>query len=168
MITFDDGYQSFADLAWPILRGYNFIPEVFVVTDLIGEFARWDDYPDVSPLMSLNVIKELSIEGVEFGSHMATHRAIDGLSTRDLLTELARSSSIISSITGAIPRGLALPYSIPDHRLPVLAQQAGYQVVFGSRTGVAHVLDDPFDLARIEIKGDTTLDEFIRTMEVYL
>ncbi|MER9902292.1 glycosyltransferase, partial [Mesorhizobium sp. M0130] len=39
LITFDDGFQNFADHAWPILRANDLTAEVFLVTDLVGGSA---------------------------------------------------------------------------------------------------------------------------------
>jgi peptidoglycan/xylan/chitin deacetylase (PgdA/CDA1 family) len=39
-ITFDDGYENFYDLAWPLLREFNLPATVFVVPDLINN-QKW-------------------------------------------------------------------------------------------------------------------------------
>ena len=41
-LTFDDGYQDFADAAWPLLQRYGFSATVFLVTDHVGGHAEWD------------------------------------------------------------------------------------------------------------------------------
>ena len=82
MISFDDGFQDFADQAWPILRMHDFRAEVFVVTDAVGQTAQWDaQLGEPAPLMDAPTIVRLASEGVSFGSHLASHRAADGLST---------------------------------------------------------------------------------------
>ena len=40
-ITFDDGYQSVADNAWPILRDLNMTATVYCVSSLMGQNAAW-------------------------------------------------------------------------------------------------------------------------------
>src|SRR6202007_466181 len=41
-ITFDDGYLSNHNIAWPILRRRSATATVFLVADLLGQTNRWD------------------------------------------------------------------------------------------------------------------------------
>jgi glycosyltransferase involved in cell wall biosynthesis/peptidoglycan/xylan/chitin deacetylase (PgdA/CDA1 family) len=169
MVTFDDGMQNFADNAWPILRANDFTSEMFIVTGRVGQAAIWDaDIGPPAPLMSAATIAGLAAEGVLFGSHLATHRAADSLSTLELAEELAGSHAMLDKWLGAPPISLALPFSIPDVRLRSLAAETGYSIVFGSKTGLARLGDDPLDLPRMEVRGDRTLDDFIQMMEAGL
>lgn len=169
VITFDDGFQNFADHAWPILRANDLTAEVFLVTDLVGETAQWDaDIGPPTPLMGAGTVRRLSAEGALFGSHMATHRAIDGLSSPDLAAELLRSRLFIERWTGRPTTALAAPFSATDRRLGRLARECGYRVGFGRRHGPADLDSDPIDLPRIEIRGDRSLDDFVATVEAVL
>ncbi|MDP2645972.1 MAG: polysaccharide deacetylase family protein, partial [Desulfobacterales bacterium] len=43
-ITFDDGFKSFYDLAWPLLRAYDIPASIFVVPDLVEKnLWLWPD-----------------------------------------------------------------------------------------------------------------------------
>src|ERR1700751_3538632 len=42
ILTFDDGYRSTHDIAWPLLRRFGFTGTVFLVSDLIGKTNTWD------------------------------------------------------------------------------------------------------------------------------
>jgi peptidoglycan/xylan/chitin deacetylase (PgdA/CDA1 family) len=169
LITFDDGFQNFADHAWPILRANDLTAEVFLVTDLVGETARWDaDSGPPAQLMSAGTVRRLANEGAFFGSHMATHRAIDGLSSADLAAELLRSRMFIERWTGRPTAAFAAPFSVTDRRLGRLARECGYRVGFGRKHGPADLDSDLIDLPRIEIRGDRTLDDFVATVEAVL
>jgi peptidoglycan/xylan/chitin deacetylase (PgdA/CDA1 family)/2-polyprenyl-3-methyl-5-hydroxy-6-metoxy-1,4-benzoquinol methylase len=169
MITFDDGFQDFADAAWPLLQAHDFDADVFVVTDRLGETAIWDAaIAEPQPLMSEATVARLAAEGVRFGSHLATHRAINGLTTRDLAEELLRSSAKIGALTGKAPFALAAPFSIGDRRLGGLAADSGYGLAFAARSGCASLGDHPLDAPRIEVRGDMALDQFVATMEAVL
>ena len=169
LITFDDGFQNFADHAWPILRANDLTAEVFLVTDLVGESARWDaDIGPPTPLMDAGTVRRLAAEGAFFGSHMATHRAIDGLSSSDLAAELLRSRMFIERWTGRPTTAFAAPFSVTDRRLGRLARECGYRIGFGRRHGPADLDSDPIDLPRIEIRGDRSLDDFVATVEAVL
>jgi peptidoglycan/xylan/chitin deacetylase (PgdA/CDA1 family)/GT2 family glycosyltransferase len=169
ILSFDDGMQNFADHAWPILLAHDFTAEMFVVTDLVGKAAIWDaDLGPPTPLMDAETIARLAAEGVLFGSHLATHRAIHGLSSAELFAELAGSRAMLESWTGEAPVSFAAPFSIVDDRLQGLAAAAGYRVGYGNKTGLAALGMTALDLPRIEVRGDETLEDFIRLMQASL
>ncbi|RWO61276.1 trifunctional glycosyltransferase/class I SAM-dependent methyltransferase/polysaccharide deacetylase [Mesorhizobium sp.] len=169
LITFDDGFQNFADHAWPTLRANDLTAEVFLVTDLVGASAQWDaDSGQPTQLMDAGTVRRLSAEGAFFGSHLATHRAIDGLSSSDLAAELLRSRMFIERWTGRPTTAFAAPFSVTDRRLGRLAKECGYRIGFGSKHGPADLNCDPIDLPRIEIRGDRSLDDFVATVEAVL
>lgn len=169
LITFDDGFQNFADHAWPILRANDLTAEVFLVTDLVGESAKWDAVSGPpTRLMDAGTVRRLAAEGAFFGSHLATHRAIDGLSSSDLAAELLRSRMFIERWTGRPISAFAAPFSVTDRRLGRLAKESGYRIGFGGRHGPADLNCDPIDLPRIEIRGDRSLDDFVATVEAVL
>ena len=166
MITFDDGTDDFYDTAWPILRDCDLSAEVFIVTDLVGNKAIWDaEYGRPAPLMGADKIKSLVREGVRFGSHLATHRAPDGLASAELAAELARSRSVLEAWTGAPVTEFAAPYGMSDDRLINLARRCGYDTIFTSHQGVAQLGDDPYRLPRIGVHGHWGLDRFIEYLE---
>lgn len=166
MITFDDGQQSFADNAWAALRANDLFAEMFPVTDFIGRTADWDSAAGAPvQLMDAGTLARLSADGVRFGSHLETHRAVDGLSTRVLAEELAGSRETLNGCLGYRPDSFAAPYSIADQRLAFLARECGYTIGFGNLEGPARLTDDPMNLPRIEIRGDWSMVEFTRAME---
>ena len=63
LITFDDGFQNFADHAWPILRNNDLTAEAFLVTDLMGESAWWDaEIGPPTPLMCVATVRRLAAD----------------------------------------------------------------------------------------------------------
>jgi peptidoglycan/xylan/chitin deacetylase (PgdA/CDA1 family)/glycosyltransferase involved in cell wall biosynthesis len=166
LITFDDGYEDFADLAWPILRANDFSAEVFIVTDIVGMRAEWDvSFGVPAPLMSAAKIVELAAEGVSFGSHMASHTLCDKLSTRELAEELTRSRAQLENWLKRPVTSIAAPFGCTDQRFRILASECGFKVGFNTANGAASLKDDPLNLPRIEVRGDCTLDVFANCME---
>jgi peptidoglycan/xylan/chitin deacetylase (PgdA/CDA1 family) len=118
LISFDDATTDFHDTAWPILRECDFSADVFVVTDMIGGHAVWDsDHGPPAPLMSEDQVARLACAGIRFGSHLATHRRADALSSAELLSELTRSRSRLETLTGAKVTSFAAPHGVIDQRL---------------------------------------------------
>jgi peptidoglycan/xylan/chitin deacetylase (PgdA/CDA1 family) len=166
LLSFDDGFQDFADTAWPIIRQSDFRAEVFVVADLVGGVSEWDaSCGGAFPLMDAATIAKLHTEGVVFGSHLASHRAADGLSTLELAQELLRSRSALQGWTGIAPASLAPPYGATDQRLQKLAAECGYSTCFGTRPGLVGFGADLMNLPRFEVRGDRPLGCFTNMME---
>jgi peptidoglycan/xylan/chitin deacetylase (PgdA/CDA1 family)/protein-L-isoaspartate O-methyltransferase len=168
LITFDDGYEDFADLAWPILKANDLSAEVFIVTDLVGRRAEWDaSFGTPAALMDADKIVTLAAEGVSFGSHLASHPRSDRLSSSELAEELLRSRIQLEQWLERPATSLAAPFGCTDQRLRILAAECGYKTVFNTVNRAARLNDDPFDLPRIEVRGDCTLEAFVRCLEQY-
>ena len=169
MLSFDDGFQDFADNAWPILVAHDFTAEMFVVTDLAGKTAIWDqDKGEPARLMDGATIARLAAEGALFGSHMATHTPLDGLSAEALVKELAGSRAMLAQWLGQPPVSFAAPFSIEDSRLGWAARQCGYRIGFSGDGGAARLDMNSLALPRVEVRGDRPLEAFIARMEAVL
>lgn len=166
MISFDDGFQDFADQAWPILQINDFRAELFIVTDLVGQAADWDrHWGKPAPLMDAPTITRLAAEGVSFGSHLASHRRADGLSTLELAEELTRSRLQLQQWLERSVDSFAAPFGLTDERLRLMASDCGFRTGFSTEPGAAKLTSDPLNLPRIEVRGDLTLAEFVTILE---
>jgi len=169
MLSFDNGFQDFADHAWPALLAHDFTAEIFIMAEQVGQTAIRDKKPG-SParLMDAAAIAQLAAEGALFGSQVAVRRPIDGLSAPELARELDRSYAMLGSWLGKPPASFAVAFGTTDNRLGRLAAQTGYKIGFGGGKGVARLDADPLNLPRILVQGDWTLDEFVHCMESWL
>jgi peptidoglycan/xylan/chitin deacetylase (PgdA/CDA1 family) len=160
-LTFDDGYQDFADVAWPLLQRYGFSATVFLVADRVGGRAEWDrEYGEPAPLMDWETIRRLAKEGVAFGSHSCSHRSLPTLAAAELAQEVERSRQILKEELGTFPEGFCFPYTDFNPAVMDAVRQAGY--TYAVAGDVAYDLArNPFALPRIEIRNDDDLDRFI-------
>jgi peptidoglycan/xylan/chitin deacetylase (PgdA/CDA1 family) len=166
LITFDDGYEEFAEQAWPVLLENDLSAEVFIVTDHVGGSAKWDaQFGETASLMSWAKISKLASEGAFFGSHLATHSRSDELSTVQLAEELVRSRIQLEKWLDRPVTSLAAPFGCTDQRLRILAAECGYKTVFNTIDRAANLQDDPLNLPRIEVRGDCTIEQFVRRLE---
>lgn len=162
MLTFDDAYADFAEVAWPVLQACDFTAEVFVVADKVGTRSDWDGFAGpTAALMDWATIEDLAGKGVHFGSHLATHTPSTNLTSPALFDELIRSRSALEQRLGGKVSTLAAPYGAMDLRLTQLAWRAGYDIGFSSDFGLADVRSSRFVTPRIEVRGDWTLSGFI-------
>jgi peptidoglycan/xylan/chitin deacetylase (PgdA/CDA1 family) len=156
VLTFDDGYRSVQDVAWPILARYGFRATVFVVAGLLGETNRWDAEIQ-EPLLNAVEVGALHALGMPIGSHTVSHRALRGLTDTEVLAEFTESRMMLERLTGAPVRAVCYPYGQQDARIRALARAAGYEagVVWARRANSART--DPLRLARWWIDDRTSL-----------
>jgi peptidoglycan/xylan/chitin deacetylase (PgdA/CDA1 family) len=161
MISFDDAYLDTATTAWPILRSNDFFAEVFVVTDLVGVAALWDaSHGAPAPLMDWDTIIRLRREGVQFGSHLATHTPAPHLSSIALMDEALRSRQALAAHLHEDIFSIAAPYGAVDERLEQICRRAGYKIGFSCNRAFTDVLSPGFSQPRVEIHGGWSLEEF--------
>ncbi|MBW4523134.1 MAG: polysaccharide deacetylase family protein [Scytolyngbya sp. HA4215-MV1] len=161
-LTFDDGYQDFLDYAAPLLKQYGFSATVFLVANQVGGANVWDQaYQEEIPLMNWHTIRQLQTEGIEFGSHTATHPLLTALSPVEIVKEATRSRAILERELGVPIRTIAYPYG--DHNAVVqhLIGACGYTVGLSCRSGRSGFRDALLSLPRIEIEGSDSLKAFV-------
>lgn len=125
-LTFDDGFQNFAEAAAPALARYHFPATVFLVTDYCGRRNDWPgQWPEIPrlPLMSWPTIAELSRAGIEFGAHTATHADLATLEEARLREEILSSKRRVEDVTGRPVLSFAYPYgAMPAPARRIVAQ----------------------------------------------
>nr|WP_246329633.1 polysaccharide deacetylase family protein [Chthonobacter rhizosphaerae] len=160
VITFDDGYEDFAEYAQPALERNDFTAEVFVVTNRVGGRADWDSYyGEPAPLMSWSTIRQLAGRGTRFGSHLATHKPMSHLAGHELLAEAVGSRRMLERELSQPVVTMAAPFGVYDARSMPILRRAGYRVAFSTAHGVAGPLDPLLRMPRIEVQGDTSPEQ---------
>lgn len=168
IITFDDGYLDFLTHAWPLLKRYGFSAIVFLVTDNVGRSNSWDCiYGEELPLLGWEDIRQLQSEGVEFGSHTASHPYLTALSPEKIVREGARSRAILRRELGQAVRAFAYPYGDVDRVVQHLIGACGYIFSLSCRRGPSSFQDTLLELPRIEIMGSDSLQEFINKVNIH-
>jgi len=165
ILTFDDGYLDFFEHAYPALKQYGFSATVFLVADRVGQSNQWDAiYGEEVPLMDWSQIRQLQAQGIEFGSHTATHRHLTALSVEDIVQESGRSRTILTQELGQPIQTIAYPYGDVDPVVQHLVGACGYTMGLSCRPGHSSFKDAPLLLPRIEVEGSTSLQEFVKKL----
>ena len=149
IITFDDGYRDNLQYAWPILRRYGFTATIFLVSDTIGDYNRFDAALGGTPvpMLSLSEIRSLAHQGVTFGSHSCSHPAsLVPLPNEGLRHEMEHSRQTIEAAVDAPCRYFAYPHSQVDARVERFAALAGYSLACAG-TGTRWA---PYRIHRVE------------------
>jgi len=131
-LTFDDGYEETIDTAHEILSARRIPLHVFLVSDYAGRENSWDlklGRPAVRHL-TWERVRELSEQGVTFGSHSASHADATTQSYDAFVDELRRSRRDIEAATGKPVRTLSYPFGRCNDRCANAARDAGFAAAF--------------------------------------
>lgn len=112
MITFDDGYRSLLQHAFPILQKYQLSATVFVVTQQIGGRNQWDQpqqFPERA-LLTADEIRHWRAAGIEFAPHSRTHAHLPDCAPERMRDEICGSAADLTEITGVRASCFAYPY----------------------------------------------------------
>jgi len=118
VITFDDGYQTVFDKAFPLLQRYGMSATVFLT---VGE-RRMPNLSHRLPslqgrsMLSWEEIAEMKRCGIDFGSHTLTHPDLTRLSLERVAIEIQDSKAIIEDALSTPINCFAYPYGRHDHR----------------------------------------------------
>lgn len=151
LITFDDAFEDFAQLAAPILKRHGFSALVFVPTRRLGSPEAWQGANDPPrPLMDWATVRSLADDGIEFGGHSRTHANLTKLSAADREEEIAGCAEDLSAQIGKPVEGFAAPYGRVS---PEIVEAIGrhYRMAFGTRLAVPERGKDRFDIPRIDM-----------------
>src|SRR5437867_2951499 len=143
ILTFDDGYRSTYEVAWPLLKRYAATATVFLVSDLIGRTSVWDSSEIQEPLLGAGEITAMRAGGIEFGSHTCTHPALTALPPPRVLAELRDSRTALAQLLGAPVRVLCYPFGKQNAAVRALAREAGYEAAVIARRRLNSSTSDP-------------------------
>ncbi len=151
-ITFDDGYISIYEVAFPMLEEFGFPWALFLSTEPIDNNQRG--------YMSWDQIREMSEAGVMMANHMVTHpHMIDpepGETERERLArmrgELLEAEQRIADETGQNHRVLAYPYGEYDLDLLEMIEEEGF-VGLAQNSGAVGYHSDMRALPRFPLAG---------------
>ena len=154
-LTFDDGYEDFITLTYPILRGFGFTATVFLITDYVGKRSDRKFEKGV-PFLSWEQVSSLKKDGISFGSHTCTHPDLPQLSKEQIWSELVTSKESIEDRLGEKVQLLAYPHGHTSLEIQQMAEAAGYEAACGISRGKS----SRFNLWRTQCRTNDTLLSF--------
>jgi peptidoglycan/xylan/chitin deacetylase (PgdA/CDA1 family) len=150
LLTFDDGYASLTEHAYPVLADLGLSATTFLITDYVGKTNTWDVRYTWDRLrhLSWDEIEHWRARGFEFGSHGATHRRLTWLDDHAVQSDLGRSREVLRARLGAgAARAIAYPFGAVDSRIAQHAGAAGYELGFGG----VKATGEPLHVARVPV-----------------
>lgn len=165
VITFDDGYRSFYDIAYPILKKYDYRATLFVYTDFISSSKS---------ALTWEQLRSLQADGFEIGAHGVSHSDLtqrrsdenEAAYVERIEREIAGAKAIIDEKLGQNTAYIAFPYGGYNQQILRLCEQAGYTLGFSVESGGNPFFNDPLALKRTQVlKKD--LDDFASRLKTF-
>ena len=163
ILTFDDGYESVYQHAFPLMQESNFKGVIFIITDYISKKNDWESYPILrkSTHLSKKQIVELHQAGFEIGSHSRRHLYLCNKPDRILKTEIEDSKKLIEDLTGAAVRSFCYPFGRYNQRVVEYVREAGYKYALGRAQLLRNTENDPWHLTRRTIYSLDGMKSFL-------
>jgi len=154
LITIDDAFSSFYEIAWPYLKEKNIPFILFVSTEAVGKdgYMTWDQ------------IKELEKETIAYiGNHSHSHNYLVGLKNNDFINDIDTSSLIFKKKLGYNPIFFSYPFG--EYSLLIKKYiSKNFKFSFGQHSGVIDINKDRHELPRFPINekyGDLERFKFL-------
>ena len=150
-ITFDDGYQSVYEQAFPILQHFGFSATVFLTVGKKGERIALERLPSMEgrSMLSWGEIKEMHRCGIAIGAHTLTHPDLTRLDFTQARIEILRSKEIIENVLGEAVNYFAYPYGRYDNRNRQLVRQH-FVCACSDQLGLVHASTDLHAVERVD------------------
>jgi peptidoglycan/xylan/chitin deacetylase (PgdA/CDA1 family) len=141
LITIDDAFQSFYEVAWPFLKE-NKIPFIlFVSSEPVGNkgYMTWDQ------------IKEVEQESfATIGHHSHSHDYLIDVSNEEFIKDIEIANKIFTEKIGYIPSLFSYPFGEYSEFMRQYISK-NFTYAFGQHSGVIDVNKEKFQLPRFPI-----------------
>jgi peptidoglycan/xylan/chitin deacetylase (PgdA/CDA1 family) len=165
VLTFDDGYRSFKDFAYPVLKELGFTATLFIYTDWVGAgrgALTWSD------------LRELTAAGFGIQAHTKTHADLrrahgetEAQYARRMHAELELPQELFNKNLGRRSQILAYPYGRWEEGLLPKVKEYGYIAAFSVRRQGNASFVRPLAAHRSQIYSEMTLDDFVKNLNVF-
>ena len=142
LITIDDGYQSFYDNAWPILKKDKIPFILFVSTREVGKkgYMNWEDIREIE-----------KYDFVEIGNHSHTHDYLIDFIDQEIKNDLKKSINIFKNELGKNSAFFSYPFGEYSTNLKNIVIELGFKYAFGQHSGVVDYTKNFFEMPRFPI-----------------
>jgi len=142
LLTIDDGFLSFYENAWPILKEKKIPFILFVSTKEVGSFNY----------MSWDQIKKISEEDfVEIGNHSHTHEYLVDENDKTIQSDIQKSITIFKKKLGKNSDFFSYPFGEYSISFKNIIKSFGFKYAFGQHSGVIDDTKNFYELPRFPI-----------------
>lgn len=171
-LTFDDGFGSVYDHAFPLLERYRLPATIFLVAKTLADSGHRVDWVDDQgsmelPTLSRDQVLEMQRAGITFGSHSYAHRDLTSLAEVECEQDLRASRQLLEDVLHRPVPFVAYPRGRHDARVRRAAEWAGFSHGFGLPNGPEP--PDAYAIPRVGVwPGNGILTLRLKTSRLYL
>lgn len=157
VLTFDDGYEDFYTVAFPLLKKYQMKATMYIIYDFIGKKGFMDEQE----------IREILASGlVELGSHTFDHLYLKQTPESTARKQIIDSKKKFEERFGVQIKTFAYPYGAFSPETINLVKEAGYVAAVSVIPGMQQSENNILYLNRVR-PGIFTPQTIIKVMENY-
>lgn len=188
VITFDDGYLSNMELAFPILQQYGMKATIFPIGCSVGKVTYKDTGVAMTPHFSVAQAQEMAASGViSFGSHGYDLHEVEGrdpapirqglLQREDeseeeyaafLREDCRKFNALMEPVLGGPAEVLAYPYGLYSTLGKIVLREMGICATVttqpGTNTIIKGIPQSLFDLKRYNVDGAVTAEKLLEAL----
>jgi peptidoglycan/xylan/chitin deacetylase (PgdA/CDA1 family) len=156
VLTFDDGYSDFADVAVPQLLAHGFTATDFVVSGFVGH----------SGYMSAAQVVAVHRLGMTIGAHTIHHANLAITAPWLAQIEIAQSRRDLEQLIGVPVTDFAYPSGKFDSAVLAMVAAAGYRDAVTTIEGVASDAGHRLLLPRVRVSGGEMFADFAKALGI--
>ncbi len=157
-ITFDDGYKSNFEYAYPVLKAYDFQATIFMITSMLAENTEFYE-PNRLQFASRDEMRDHG-DVFTYGNHTHNlHRrddmGIPYVKSKDIehiQEDIDRSDQILSEYVNEENKAFAYPYGEYTWATQKILKKKNYQLVFSTTPGDINGWTSPYKIPRYVIR----------------
>ena len=155
VITFDDGYVSNFNIAYPLLKKHNMIGNFFVVVNKIGQnlYMNWSQ------------LTQMGNDGMGIYSHTMSHCLLETLEISSMQSEISNSKKTLEEKLARKIDFISYPNGSCNRKVMEVVKEAGYQGACNSEMGYFNKGTNNFAIPRFTIKTGWNLETFKKILQ---
>jgi peptidoglycan/xylan/chitin deacetylase (PgdA/CDA1 family) len=161
LLTFDDGYRSFRELALPLLETFGFPSVLFIPTGFVGGKNALGGWKPEAAISTWDDLRAVSGSGISVQAHSVSHRRFSELSLTEWRDEATRSKDELEERLGLPVRAFAYPYGDDagaSAELQRTLTEAGYRAAFLFGGGLVRLpVENPLRIPRLDVYPESDL-----------
>ena len=142
LLTIDDGFQSFYDHAWPILKKKNIPFILFISTESVGKkgYMNWKQIKEVE-----------NSKLVMIGNHSHTHGYLADETNEKIINDISQAIKLFKKNLGHSPKYFSYPFGEYSNDFKKILKNLNFVVSFGQHSGIIDSTKNALELPRFPI-----------------